>query len=159
MACEDVEMGTGSERWKVSPTVALTASCLALLAGVVIVSQNIQTDRPTTLDGVTAEVLVDVDSISATLPAGIVTSSVGDSDVFACPDGRGGQQVTVSRTLAVRPDFETAVWIADVSGMKTRAGTWGCAPWAAETTSSSSSSANASSSTALPSPSGRASPR
>jgi hypothetical protein len=115
MACEDVEMRTGRERWKVSPTIALTIACSALLAVVVIVSQNIQTDRPTTLDGVTAEVLVDVDSISATLPAGIVTSSVSDSAVSACPDGRGGQQTAVSRTLTVKPDFEAAVWTADVT--------------------------------------------
>jgi hypothetical protein len=108
-------MSTGRKRWKINPTIALTTLCLALLLVVVIVSQNIQTDRPTTLDGVTAEVIVDVDSISATLPAGVVTSSVDDSAVSDCPDGSGGQQIAVSRTMTVASDFEPTAWIARVT--------------------------------------------
>jgi hypothetical protein len=108
-------MSTGRKRWKVSPTIALTTSFVVLLLAVVVISQNIETDRPTTIDGVTAEVIVDVDSISATLPAGVVTSSLDDSTVSECPDGRGGRQVAVSRTITVEPEFESTAWTTRVT--------------------------------------------
>ncbi|MGO4689346.1 hypothetical protein [Glaciibacter sp. 2TAF33] len=108
-------MSAGSSRRRISPTIVLSTSLVALLLAVVIISLNIRTDRPTTLDGVTAEVIVDVDSISATLPAGVVTGSVDDSTVSDCPDGGGGQQVAVSRTMNVTADFESAAWIARVT--------------------------------------------
>jgi hypothetical protein len=108
-------MSTGRKRWKVSPTIALTTSFVVLLLAVVVISQNIETDRPTTIDGVTAEVIVDVDSISATLPAGVVTNSVDGSIVSECPDGHGGRQVAVSRTMTVGPEFESTAWITRVT--------------------------------------------
>ncbi|TFC19596.1 hypothetical protein E3O19_02940 [Cryobacterium algoritolerans] len=81
---------------------------------VVIISQNVHTDRPTSRDGVIEEVLVDVDSITATLPAGTVTASSDTSNASACPGG-GGEEIAVSRTMTVGPDFDRYAWIESVT--------------------------------------------
>lgn len=108
-------MGTRGKFWKVGPTIALAVSVLVILVVVVIISQNIHTDRPTTRAGVIAEVLVDVDSIAATLPSGTVTTSSDASETADCPDGTGGEEISVSRTMTVGADFDRYAWIESVT--------------------------------------------
>jgi len=106
-------MGTRGKFWKVGPTIALAVSVLVVV--VVIISQNMLTDRPTTRAGVIAEVLVGVDSIAATLPEGTVTTSSDESKTSSCPDGTGGEEISVSRTMTVGPDFDRYAWIGSVT--------------------------------------------
>jgi hypothetical protein len=108
-------MGIKKTRWKVGPTVILTAGFLAVLLILVIITQNIRTDRPTSIDGVRNEMLVDVDAIYATLPASVVTAPTDDYEVTSCPDGRGGKEVSITRTLTVNSDFDRFAWIAKVT--------------------------------------------
>jgi hypothetical protein len=108
-------MGTRGQFWKRRPTITLAVSVSIVVVVVVIISQNIRTDKPTTRDGVVAEVLVDVDSIAATLPAGTVTTSSDESKAAPCPDGTGGEEISVSRTLTVGPDFDRYAWMGKVT--------------------------------------------
>jgi len=108
-------MGTRGKFWKVGPTIALAVSVLVILLLVVIISQNIHTDRPTTRAGVIAEVLVDVDSIAATLPADAIVSTSDARAGSDCPDGSGGEEVAVSRTMTVGTDFDRYAWVDSVA--------------------------------------------
>ncbi len=108
-------MGTRGKFWKVGPTIVLAVSVSVILLVVVIISLNMRTDRPTTRAGVIEEVLVDVDSIAATLPAGAVVSTSDASAGSACPDGSGGEEVAVSRTMTVGPDFDRYAWVDSVA--------------------------------------------
>ncbi len=108
-------MGTRGKFSTVRSTIALAVSVLVILLVVVIIAQNIHTDRPTTRAGVIAEVLVDVDSIAATLPAGTVATSSDESKAAACPDGTGGEEISVSRTMTVGADFDRYAWIESVT--------------------------------------------
>lgn len=110
-------MGTRGKFWKVGPTIALavSVSVILLVVVVVIISLNMRTDRPTTRAGVIEEVLVDVDSIAATLPAGALVSTSEASAGSDCPDGSGGIEVSMSRTLTVGPDFDRYAWVDSVA--------------------------------------------
>ena len=106
-------MGTRGKFWKVGPTIALAVSGSVIL--VVVISQNMHTDRPTSRAGVIEEVLVAVDSIAATLPAGTIVATSEGSAGSDCPDGSGGEEVAVSRTMTVGPDFDRYAWVDSVA--------------------------------------------
>jgi hypothetical protein len=85
----------------------------------------VHTDRPTTLDGVRQEVISGIDALQASMPespgpesAGPESAGPSTSDetvVVACPDGEGGRQVDVTRTITVAPYFDRLAWMTDPS--------------------------------------------
>jgi hypothetical protein len=118
-------MGHAGARRTVKPTLVVSVLCLGLLLGVWLITQFVHTDRPTTLDGVSQEVFSGIDALQASMPesarpesASTESASTSTSDetvVVACPDGRGGKQVDVTRTITVAPDFDRLAWMTDLS--------------------------------------------
>lgn len=107
--------GTTVRRRKIGPTAILAAAVFALLAVVVVVSLTIRTDRPTTLEGVTAEALVEIDTLAELLPSTANATSTEARTVDTCPDRSGGDEVTIIRTITVAPAFDRSAWLNEAS--------------------------------------------
>jgi hypothetical protein len=95
-------------------TAIFAVAALSLLLVIWLISANIRTDRPVTLDGVSAEVMAGVSEFQDELPKSAVMGVVDQKDVEACPDGSGGQQVVISRTITTAPAFDRLQWLSDL---------------------------------------------
>ncbi|MGA1836176.1 hypothetical protein VD659_04515 [Herbiconiux sp. 11R-BC] len=86
---------------------------LAVVAAVWIGVATARSDAPTTLDGVTAEVMVEVDAVTAALadPGAVPADSTA---VVPCPAGGAGQQYTITRTVPLRPGVSGADALAGI---------------------------------------------
>ena len=52
-----------------------------------------------------------LDDIQSSLPASVIVSTSDKTAVSACPDGGGGQQVKVERTVTVTDTFDQTHWL------------------------------------------------
>jgi len=130
------------ERWAgfARPATYVTLGVVgALVVGVVIAVNTVSTGAPTTLEGVTAEVMTEVDAVTATVTDAAPTatadptadpaeasapevseSSIGDvgvSDVTSvepCPDGSDAEQFTITRTLTAPAGFDPRTWAEEL---------------------------------------------
>ena len=102
-------MGTGRLR-RLRPTIVAVALSGILILTVWLVSLNMHSDEPTTLDGVTHEVEAGVDAIEDLLPPTAIVKSADQSDVSECLEG-GGEQVELARTITLQPGFDRFAWI------------------------------------------------
>jgi hypothetical protein len=92
-------------------TLIFAVACAMLLAVGWYIATNMRSGEPTTLDGVSREVLAGIDDIQSSLPASAIVSSSDQTDVSACPDGGGGRQFTIDRTITVAEDFDETRWM------------------------------------------------
>jgi hypothetical protein len=96
-------------------TIIFAVATLSLLLAIWLIAANIRTDRPVTLGGVTAEVIAGVSEFQDALPKSAVVAVVDEKHVEACPDGSGGKQVVISRTITTTRDFDRLQWLSNLS--------------------------------------------
>jgi hypothetical protein len=98
------------EKWSglLRPATLVTVGAVAVLViGVWVGISVSRPDTPTTLEGVTAEVMTEVDVITALL--GETNEPSTDSTaVVPCPGGGPGEQFTISRALVLPASFRPA---------------------------------------------------
>lgn len=109
-----VEVSRGFSKKESTRTVIWAIAALSLLLVIWLISANIRTDRPLTLDGVSTEVMAGVTEFQEALPKSVVVGVVDQKDVEACPDGTGGKQVVISRTITTAPTFDRLQWLSDL---------------------------------------------
>ena len=107
-------MSRGLSRNESTRTVVFAVAVLSLLLVIWLISANIRTDRPVTLKGVSAEVVAGVNQFQETLPKPAVVDVVDQKSVEACPDGSGGKQVAISRTITTTAAFDRLGWLSDL---------------------------------------------
>ena len=95
-------------------TFIFAVACAGLLTVGWYIATNMRGNEPTTLDGVSREVLTGVDDIQSSLPASAIVLSADETDVSACPDGGDGQQFAVVRRITVAEDFDETGWMSDL---------------------------------------------
>jgi hypothetical protein len=95
-------------------TVTFAVACAVLLAVGWYIATNMRGSEPTTLDGVSNEVLTGIDDIQSSLPTSAIVSSSNKTNVSACPDGGEGRQFAIVRRITMAEDFDEAGWIGDL---------------------------------------------
>jgi hypothetical protein len=95
-------------------TLIFAVVCAVLLAVGWYIAANMRGTEPTTLDGVSKEVLTGIDDIQSSLPASAIVSNSDKTDVSACPDGGEGRQFTLVRRITVAEDFDEKGWMGDL---------------------------------------------
>lgn len=104
------------ERWAglLRPATFVALGVAAVLVAVVWIGvSTARTGVPTTLEGVTAEVTDEVDTLLALLP-GEVTTVSDDSVVQECPDGSPEEQFALARTVSATGIASAEDWAREV---------------------------------------------
>lgn len=109
-------MSEGLFKRESTRTVIFAVATLSLLLAIWLIAANIRTDRPTTLGGVSAEVIAGVSEFQDALPKSAVVAVVDVKHVEACPDGSRGKQVVISRTITTTRDFDRLQWLSNLNG-------------------------------------------
>lgn len=104
------------------PTATFAAVCLVLVVAVLVVIAGIHADRPTTLAGVTDEAAAGIDMFVDELPVSVIESSTDDTDTLPCPDGSGGHEVSMTRTVITAGSFDRQSWLVTVTDRYAAAG-------------------------------------
>ena len=115
-------MSRGLSKKESTRTAIFAVAVLSLFLVIWLISANIRTDRPVTLDGVSAEVMVGVSEFQDDLPKSAVVDVVDQKDVEACPDGSGGKQMVISRTITTAPTFDRLHWLSDLGSQYEKKG-------------------------------------
>ena len=97
------------------PTLSFAIACALFVLVVVVVIVSVRSDKPVTVDGVTAEVNTGLDLIENELPSEAIVNSSSTSRTEACPDGSSGSLVYVDRTIDLAPDFDATSWAANLA--------------------------------------------
>jgi hypothetical protein len=97
------------------PTVFSAAACLALVVIVVAVAASLDSRRLLSVEAATTEAMSGIELLSSQLPASAVLSSTDIRASSDCPDGSGGSEVSIVRTLALRPAFDLSTWTATLA--------------------------------------------
>ncbi|GAB3044567.1 hypothetical protein GCM10027052_28590 [Parafrigoribacterium mesophilum] len=95
---------------------------LSLLVVMWLVSTNIHTDRPVTLEGVSDEVINGVEMFQKDLPQSAVLDVRDERHVAACPDHGGGLQLSIARTIRTTPTFDRVGWLHTLGARYEKAG-------------------------------------
>lgn len=104
------------ERWAglLRPATFVALGVAAALVAVVWIGvSTVRTGVPTTLEGVTAEVTDEVDTLLALLPGEVTTVSDG-SVVQECPDGSDEEQFALERTVTAGGITSAEDWAQEV---------------------------------------------
>ena len=91
-------------------TIALVATCIALLVAVPIVWLLLPDGRPQSADEARAELTQHLDNVVATLPDELVTSDELTSTEKLCPTDEGVRIVELERVVILDPSFERMAW-------------------------------------------------
>lgn len=108
-------MSKGLSKRESTRTVIFAVAILSLLLVIWLIAANIRTDRPVTVEGVSAEVTAGVTEFQDALPKSAVVAVVDEKHIEACPDGSGGKQVDIIRTITTTSDFDRLQWLIDLS--------------------------------------------